>query len=80
MRATTNSTAIFTGDTMTQKTLLADNTPERYKGAPVPQGIQQAQRKECERTMRSAIAAAPVQESLYDDVKPVDANGQISIF
>lgn len=37
-------------------------------------------RQHAERTLAAKRAAGTVQESLYEDVKPVDASGQVSLW
>lgn len=40
----------------------------------------QAQRKDCERILQTKRAADGVEVSMFDDVKPTDEKGNISLF
>lgn len=40
----------------------------------------QCQKRDMERQMTRPIAAGNVQESMFDDVKPANAAGQVSLF
>lgn len=65
-----------------QKTLkiAAGNDARRNADKEFEHRANQAQKRECERTMKTAIAADGIEFSMFDDAKPMDATGQVSIF